>query len=113
MNRNPVFHAAAASVTYAESPMIHIGNIRAVFPRFRPKTAKKREEREAPPSGQSISRFPACQFTLSEDIGALGVVPLFMGDSIAAMPARYVNARRIERQVYQPGLNPLSRVNLL
>ena len=51
---------------------------------------KKREEHHTPPSGQPISRFPACQFTLSEDIGALGVVPLFMGNSIAAMPARYV-----------------------
>lgn len=89
MNRNPIFHAAAASVTYAESPIIHIG-IRAVFPRFRPKRQKKKEGSEAPPSGQPISRFPACQFTLSEDIGALGVVPLFMRDSIAAMPARYV-----------------------
>ena len=51
---------------------------------------KKREELHTPPSGQPISRFPACQFTLSENIGALGVVPLFMGNSIAAMPARYV-----------------------
>ena len=42
MNRNPVFHAAAASVTYAESPMIYIGNFRAVFPRFRPKQQKRR-----------------------------------------------------------------------
>lgn len=42
MNRNPVFHAATASVAYAESPMIHIGNIRAVFPRFRPKRQKRR-----------------------------------------------------------------------
>lgn len=47
MNRNPVFHAATASVTYAESPMIHIGNIRAVFPRFRPKRQKR--ERSAKP----------------------------------------------------------------
>lgn len=42
MNWNPIFHAAAASVTYAESPMIHIGNIRAVFPGFRPKRQKRR-----------------------------------------------------------------------
>ena len=42
MNRNPIFHAAAASATNAESPMIHIGDIRVVFPRFRPKRQKRR-----------------------------------------------------------------------
>lgn len=42
MNWNPIFHAAAASVTYAESPVIHIGNIRAVFSGFRPKRQKRR-----------------------------------------------------------------------
>ena len=42
MNWNPIFHAAAASVAYAESPMIHISNIRVVFPGFRPKRQKRR-----------------------------------------------------------------------
>lgn len=33
--------------------------------------AKKKERREAPPSGQPISRLPACQFALPESIRAL------------------------------------------
>lgn len=32
---------------------------------------KKKEEREAPPSVQPISRFPACQYALPENIEAL------------------------------------------
>lgn len=33
--------------------------------------AKKKEGRNAPPSGQPVSRLPACQFALPETIGAL------------------------------------------
>ena len=45
--------------------------------------------------------------------GRNGVGPLCMGSSIAAMPAMRVDARHAKRQVYQPGLNPLSRAKLL
>lgn len=42
-----------------------------------------------------------------------GVEPLCMGSSIAAMPAMRVDAHHAKRQVYQPGLNPLSRARIL
>lgn len=42
-----------------------------------------------------------------------GVEPLYMGSSIAAMPAMRVDAHHAKRQVYQPGLNPLSRARIL
>lgn len=37
--------------------------------------------------------------------GRRGVLPLRMDSSIAATPARYINAYRIKRQIYQPGLS--------
>lgn len=45
--------------------------------------------------------------------GRCGVEPLCMESSIAAMPAMRVDAHHAKRQVYQPGLNPLSRAKLL
>ena len=41
--------------------------------------------------------------------GAYGVEPLSMVSSIAAMSAMRVDAHHAKRQVYQPGLVPLSR----
>lgn len=75
--------------------------------------AKKKEGRNAPPSGQPVSRLPACQFALPETIGALwGRTPphgeFYRGH------ARYAcHAHHAKRQVYQPGLSPLSRTKVL
>lgn len=74
--------------------------------------AKKKKRHYTPPSGQPVSRFPACQFALPETLGALwGRAPphgkFYRGH------ARYAcHAHHAKRQVYQPGLSPLSRAGL-
>ena len=56
--------------------------------------------------------LPASSLSLKAS-GRNGVEPLCMGSSIAAMPAMRVDAHHAKRQVYQPGLNPLSRARIL
>lgn len=70
---------------------LNLGNIKSAAEYIRPiDVAKKKEGRNAPPSGQPASRLPACQFTLPETLGALWGRALRMENSIAAMPAMRV-----------------------
>lgn len=63
---------------------------------MRTRCPKKKEGREAPPSGQPISRLPACQFALPESIRALwGRTP--MHGKFYRGHARYA-CRRTPRQ---------------
>lgn len=92
----------------------NLGSIKSAAEYIRPVDLTKKKERHyAPPSGQPASRFPACQFALPETLGALwGRAPphgkFYRGH------ARYArHAHHAKRQVYQPGLSPLSRARLL
>lgn len=74
--------------------------------------AKKKEGHYTPPSGQSVSRFPARQLALPETLGALWGRTHPHGKFYRGH-ARYArHAHHPKRQVYQPGLSPLSRTEV-
>lgn len=91
----------------------NLGNIKSAAEHIRPiDVAKKKEGHYAPPSGQPVSRFPACQFALPETLGALwGQTPPH-GKFYRGHARHACHAHHAKRQVYQPGLSPLSRANV-
>ena len=74
---------------------------------------KKEEGREALLLDSLYPGYLPASSLPPETIGVLGVEPLYMGSSIAAMPAMRVDAHHAKRQVYQPGLNSRSRARIL
>lgn len=72
MNRNPDFHAAAAPVTYTESLMTHIGNVQAVFLRFRRYAKRGRSFTPLPLDSLYPGSLPASSHSpkISERLGS-------------------------------------------
>lgn len=81
-----------------------------LFPHAQSENVQKRGRTRNPPSRIIYTRL-ICPPVRSPRRyrGAYGVEPLSMVSSIAAMSAMRVDALHAKRQVYQPGLVPLSR----